>query len=202
MGTKTKIALAAALLIIAALTGWVATRNYLARQVIGRQPLVEVKGDTPSVVQPLRAEEDSAVTVKIYRPSADDITVEEKSVKGSPLAVRMAETVLQEYLKGLNEEGRNTKLLGVYRDRNNILYIDFPESFRLSFNGDIKQEYNILKSLFDTLVAAVAGTEDVRMLVEGKEVESVGGHFTTQSSLKEAIGRQESQPVTPVKPAN
>ena len=119
--------------------------------------------------------------------------MQEKKIHGSPLPVKMAEAVVAEYLKGLKEGLRDTKLLGVYRDRGNIFYIDLSDEFRRNFSGDAGQEFYLLKSLFETVTANIAGTEDVKVLIEGKEIESIGGHISSFYPLKETVKEDSRQ---------
>jgi len=75
----------------------------------------------------------------------------------------------------------------VYRDKKHVLYVDLSDDFRRSFSGDARQEFLLLKSLYETVVQNVPGAEDVRILVEGKETESIGGHFIILSALREIV---------------
>jgi hypothetical protein len=184
---KNIIAVAVLLLFIAVLSGWLFARYYHAPAEKSGSPLIELKDGTPQDYQNRAAfgiSGEDTIAVKIFYPSEDGVTPEERTVPNKPLPVAMADVVIEEYLKGLKEGLKDAKLLGVYRDRNNVLYIDLSDEFRRNFSGDARQEYHLLRSLFDTAVTNVAGTEDVRLLIEGKEIESIGGHFSILYGLK------------------
>lgn len=181
---KRNLLIALVLLIIAVLSGWLFARYYQPATSKTESPLIELKDGVPQNQDAFGISGEGKISVKIFYPTDEGITAEERVIPGSPLPVTMAEAVISEYLKGLNEGLKDTKLLGVYRDRNNVLYIDLSDEFRRNFSGDVRQEYYLLKSLFDTVVANVAGIEDVRLLIDGKEIESIGGHFYSLYGLK------------------
>jgi hypothetical protein len=181
---KRNLLIALLLLLIAAVSGWLFTRYYHAPAEKSDGPLIELKDGTPQNQAAFGISGEDTIVVKIFYPSEDGVTPEDRTIPSKPLPVAMADVVIEEYLKGLREGLKDAKLLGVYRDRNNVLYIDLSDEFRRNFSGDARQEYHLLKSLFDTVVANVAGTEDVRLLIEGKEIESIGGHFSILYGLK------------------
>jgi hypothetical protein len=173
-----------ALLIIALSAGWLVVRYYIPADQRGGNPLIELSG-VPNQSNNISANGqpvEGAVSVKIFYPSAEGIMIVEKNIKaGSPPAA-MAESIVAEYLKSLYI--KDVKLLGVYRDRKNVFYIDLSDDFKKGFSGDIRHEYRLLKSLYDTVASNVPGVEDVRILIEGKEIESIGGHFYSLYGLK------------------
>lgn len=181
-------------MLLAAVAGWFATQQYLspARQL--QTPLIELKGEPPAGGgAPLPVSDDS-VTVKIFLPSADGLMVEERKIQNNPVPVEMAEAVMSEYLKGLKGEINDVKLLGVYRDKKGVIYIDVSEEFRKNFSGDVKQEFVLLKSMYETITVNVPGAVDVRLLVDGKEIESLGGHFSALSPLGDTVRDEPGQP--------
>lgn len=187
MENKRNLLIALLLLLIAASSGWLFTRYYHAPAEKSDSPLIELKDGIPQDHQNRAAfgiSGEDMIAVKIFYPSEDGVTPEDRTIPSKPLPVAMADVVIEEYLKVLREGLKDAKLLGVYRDRNNVLYIDFSDEFRRNFYGDARQEYYLLKSLFDTVITNVAGTEDVRLLIEGKEIESIGGHFSILHGLK------------------
>lgn len=172
------------ILLVAGVSGWFFAKYYLFPTKQG-EPLVEMKEAQP---QFWMTEEE--IPVKIFYPSGEGTLPEERKVKASPLQVTMAENVIGEYLKGLREGLRDTKLLGVYKDKDNILYVDLSDEFRRSFSGDARQEYYLLRSLFETVVKNVAGIEDVKIAIEGKEIESIGGHFYALYPLRGTVAEE------------
>ncbi|HAK88874.1 MAG: hypothetical protein A2X55_11645 [Nitrospirae bacterium GWB2_47_37] len=187
MGSKKSIVIAFAVLCAAVVSGWLVTRYYFSQAEKAESPLIELKDETSKGLEALTGGVEAGIPVKIFHPSEDGMAGEERMFQNKPLPVEMAETILAEYLKLLGEGFKDAKLLGVYRDRNNVLYIDVSEEFRKGFAGDARQEYYLLRSLFDTTVKNIQGIEDVRLLIEGKEIESIGGHFRIMYGLKTIV---------------
>jgi hypothetical protein len=192
---KTTIFVALLALCIAGLAGWLFTQHYLSRPVktdkLPDKPLIEQKdavSKNQEGIKGSRTDGDNiTVSVKIFYPSEEGISTVEKSVQSSHLHLKMAEAVIAEYLKGLKEGMKDTKLLGIYKDRNNVLYIDLSDEIRKNFSGDVKHEYFFLKSLFQTVVTNIPEIEDIKLFVEGKEIQSIGGHFYTLYPLKDMV---------------
>ena len=192
------IAVASVLIIVAAASAWWLNRYFFNTAAKKEAPLFEQKeGAGTFAVFPSLP--DDTIAVRIFYPSDNNISFEQKSVQNNPLPVKMAETLITEYLKKLDGELKTTKLLGVYKDRENILYIDLSDSFSKNFYGGAKQEYYLLKSLYDTVVSNITGTTDVKLLIEGKETESIGGHFYSFYPLRE-IFEDSQQPQAQNKP--
>ena len=160
-----------------------------------KQPLIELKGGEATFNTGVPAATgDDTVAVKVFLPSDTGIMVVERRVQNNPIPVKMAEELIAEYLKGLEGGLNETKLIGVYRDKKSIIYIDMSDEFRKNFSGDIRQEFEILKSLYQTITVNIPDTEDVRLLVDGKEVESLGGHFNALYPLGDTVREDLDQP--------
>src|SRR5208337_4863706 len=189
------IAIALFFLLVAAVAGWFATQHFQSAAQQFTQPLIELKGGEATVNTDVPAvTNDDTVPVKVFLPSDEGITVVERRIQNNPIPVKMAEAVLAEYLKGLQEGLSDTKLIGVYRDKRSIIYVDVSDEFRKNFSGDIRQEFELLKSLYETITVNIPGTEDVRLLIDGKEVESVGGHFNALYPLGDTVREDLQQP--------
>jgi hypothetical protein len=194
MGNKEYIVVALLFLLVAAVAGWFVTQHFQSTAQQFKQPLIELKGGEPTVNTGVPAAAgDDTVAVKVFLPSDEGITVVERRIQNDPVPVKMAEAVAAEYLKGLKEGLNDTKLIGVYRDKRSIIYIDVSDEFRKNFSGDVKQEFELLKSLYETITVNIPGTEDVRLLVDGKEVESIGGHFNALYPLGDTVGKDPDQ---------
>jgi hypothetical protein len=141
----------------------------------------QAKGDIPSQISEIK------VPVTIYYPVGKGLVKEEKTVAAGSLPVKMVESVLREYFDGFKTNLKSTVVRGVYRDRNRVFYIDLSDEFRRGFSGDAMDEYYLLKSMYQTVVTNVSEVRDVRILIEGREVESLGGHIMTQGPLQEIL---------------
>ncbi|MEJ5226553.1 GerMN domain-containing protein [Thermodesulfovibrio sp.] len=99
--------------------------------------------------------------------------------------LQLLEKVLENYITELPSHIKDIKVLGVYRDKENVIYIDLSKN--LFTQGDAIEEYTILKSLYRTIKDNFAWVEDIRILINGKELETLGGHFSIENSLKAAL---------------
>jgi hypothetical protein len=196
MSDKKYIVIALLCLFTAAAAGWFVTQHFQSVAQQFKQPLIELKGGEATVNTGVPAASDDTVTIKVFLPADEGITVVERKIQNNPMPVKMAEEVAAEYLKGLKEGLNDTKLIGVYRDKRSIIYIDVSDEFRKNFSGDVRQEFEVLKSLYETITVNIPDTEDVRLLVDGKEVESLGGHFNALYPLGDTVREDLQQPAT------
>lgn len=121
--------------------------------------------------------------------------MEERKVQRKTAQMAVAEAVLGEFFKGpVNSKGsevpRDTKLLGLYRGSDSILYVDLSDEFRRNFSGDIAAEFLLLKGLFESLISNVQDITDVKILIEGREMESLGGHIYLLYPLKDTVSQE------------
>jgi hypothetical protein len=180
---RKKIIMISAIVITLSLVGWLVIAYYLP---VKPKPLMEDlagqgRNDMPAQFSEIR------VPVTIFYPAKSGLAKEERTVAAGSLPVKMVESVLQEYFSGFKSELKNTIVRGVYRDRNRIFYIDLSDEFRRNFSGDDGDEYYLLKSLYQTIVTNVSEVRDVKILIEGREVESIGGHMMILTPLRESV---------------
>lgn len=143
---------------------------------------------TAAVPQGERQDEDSSF-VRVYYPSEDRLVMEERRVKRQVSLPAITEEIVKEFLKGPSAVPKSsvppgTKLLGIYVGSDGILYVDLSDEFRRNFQGDTLTEFLLLKGLYDSIISNVTGVDDVKILIEGKEIESIGGHLFELYPLK------------------
>ncbi|HET6515268.1 MAG TPA: GerMN domain-containing protein [Thermodesulfovibrionales bacterium] len=149
----------------------------------------------PQEPQPAAQQQiDDLISVRIYYPSGGRLAMEERRVRrGTDLTI--AEETIEEFLKGPtsfpNTEKRiipsGAKVLGSYRGSDGILYVNLSDDFRRNFQGDAPAEFLLLKGLYETVISNVKGIDDVKIIVEGKEIESIGGHIFSLYPLKNTL---------------
>lgn len=181
---KKKAALIAVILILAVLAGWLTSRYFFSPP---EKPLVEDSSKQGKLDLPMAPSSEIKIPVTIFYPGEAGLVKEERTLAGGALPVKIAESVLQEYFKGLKDGLKNTLVRGVYEDRNKILYVDLSDEFRRNFSGEARYEYYLLKSLYLSLVTNVSEVRDVKILIEGREIDSVGGHMLSLYSLRETV---------------
>ena len=127
--------------------------------------------------------------LRIYQPRNYSLEMTERKIPRRISNTSLAEAVIEEFFKQTYVEGdpsipKNVKLLGLYKDDAQMLYIDLSDEVRRNFQGDALSEYLLLKGIYESLVSNVQDFQDVKVLVEGKEVETLGGHFSLTYPLK------------------
>ncbi|OGW39841.1 MAG: hypothetical protein A2Y97_01340 [Nitrospirae bacterium RBG_13_39_12] len=131
-------------------------------------------------------------TLKIYYPVGNQLEIEERRLQRRTTQIAVAEAVVEEFLKGpagikTPEMPKDVRLLGIYFDENKILYVDLSDEFRRNFQGDALTEFLLLKGLYESLSSNLGNIEDVKVLIEGAEKETLGGHFYLSFPLKEMV---------------
>ena len=131
-------------------------------------------------------------SIKINYPVRERLITEERKIKRQPSIPAMAGAIVEEFLKGSldNQDSlipTGVKLLNTYMGRDGILYIDFSDELRRNFQGDAYSEFLLLSGLYESIISNLAGIEDIKVLVEGKEIESLGGHISIIYPLKNTV---------------
>lgn len=132
--------------------------------------------------------------LSVYYPFEGRLQMEQRRVPRAVSRVKAAEVTVKEFLKGpagITESyvPENTRLLGIYPGEDGILYIDFSDEFRRNFQGDVLAEFLLLRGLYESLLSNVYGIDAVKVLVEGKEVESIGGHISLLKTLGDVVSQ-------------
>lgn len=115
----------------------------------------------------------------LYNGSSSAVS-EEGGREGS--AIVIAEDVIRDYIKPYN-----TQLLDLYVDRAGVIYIDFSDGLQKNFKGDALDEFNMIAGLYAKLKAAVPGFTAMKILIQGKEADSLGGHIDISKPIGEGI---------------
>ncbi|MEW6571443.1 MAG: GerMN domain-containing protein [Nitrospirota bacterium] len=136
-------------------------------------------------------------SLRIYYPAEDHLQFEEKRILRRNMPMAIAEATVEAYLKGpaggaYSVVPKNTRLLGIYKGTDRILYIDLSDEFRRNFQGDVMSEFLLLKGLYESLISNVEDIQDVKVLIEGREIETLGGHFYLLYPLKDMVAFEES----------
>jgi hypothetical protein len=181
----TKKTIAIVLLVLLFLGGVTGGYYYFSKVFSKEKPLV----DEPAEGLP---HADSFFTIRVYYPSGNRLQLEERRHPRNNANLTIAEATVEEYLKGpagatVPSIPRNVRLLGVYRGADRILYVNFSDEIRRNFQGDALAEYLLLKGLYESLISNVEDIQDVKVLIEGKEVETLGGHLYLFYPLKDII---------------
>jgi hypothetical protein len=149
--------------------------------------------------QPQLPEVTDFSVLRIYRPAHDQLLMSEIKIPKRINNTAIAEAVIEEFFRqassGDSSIPKGVKLLGLYTDAEQMLYIDLSDEVRRNFRGDAVSEYLLLKSLYESLVSNIRDFSDVKILVEGKELESIGGHFYLKYPLKNLVSYQPREDI-------
>ncbi len=132
------------------------------------------------------------VPVSIFYPSVDGLASEERFIPASASRKRTLEVVVEEYLKGPSGDipsymPEGTRLLDVYLGKDDILYLDISHEFRSGFQGDAYSEFLLLRGLYESVMTNAGDLSGMKILIEGKEVETIGGHISLKGSMDSVI---------------
>lgn len=133
--------------------------------------------------------------LRIYQPHNNRLEMTERKIPKKISNIAIAEAVIEEFFKPTAANGasgipQNVKLLGLYKDEGQMFYIDLSDEVRRNFQGDSLSEYLLLKGIYESLVSNVQDFKDCKILIEGKELETLGGHFYLKYSLKNTVAAE------------
>ena len=129
-------------------------------------------------------------TVTLYFGSRDarGLVPESRELRARMDAVGDLRSTVEALISGPEEEGvptlpSATRLLGAYI-RNGIAYLDFSGEIVDTSTGSTAGEYILIASLVNTVCSNFDEVDAVRILVEGKEVDTLGGHLLISRPLR------------------
>lgn len=126
--------------------------------------------------------------LKIYYPVEGRLLLEQRRVPKAASKQALAGAAVSEFFKGPAGLDRqylpaNVRLLGIYFGEDGMLYLDLSEELSRGFRGGALEEFLLLRGLYDSLMSNVYGVMDIKLLLEGKEVETIGGHLSVLGPL-------------------
>ncbi len=128
--------------------------------------------------------------IRLYLPKNGKLEMTEKKLPRRTKNIAIAEAVIEEFFRTPANGSpipQDVKVLGMYRDAHQNLYLDLSDELRRNFQGDALAEYLVIKGMYDSLLANLQDFQDLKVLIEGKEIESMGGHFFLKYPLKAAL---------------
>jgi spore germination protein GerM len=77
-----------------------------------------------------------------------------------------------------------TLLRDVYFDANGAIYADFSQELGLNLPGGSTSEYLAVYSILNTIFNNFSWVKGVRILVDGKEIETLSGHISLEGTFR------------------
>ena len=133
---------------------------------------IEARKDQPG-------EKDS---LRLYESSQQKHLIQDSVVLRKDTWLFVAEDVIRKYV-----EPYNVRLLDLYMDKEGVIYIDFGAELKNNFRGDALQEMRVIAGLYKGIQSTIPGFTALKILIEGKEAESFGGHIDISSPIGEEI---------------
>lgn len=129
-------------------------------------------------------------TVTLYYGSADgsSLVPEVRMIPSQDKTVDNLRNLVEALVGGPREGGVGTipasvRLRGVFIHEKTAV-IDFSSELVDDFNGGSTAEYILISSLVQTVCGNLPQVEAVRILVEGEEIETLGGHISVAGPLR------------------
>ncbi len=120
---------------------------------------------------------------QLYVYQKNEIIRKEVFLSHESNELKKMEKIVESFISNLEEPFHQVKLIGLFRDKENKIYLDF--STNLALPMDAKEEFYLLKSLYLTLKSNFNWISDVKLLIGSSEKETLSGHVLI-NSLKEA----------------
>lgn len=118
--------------------------------------------------------------LRLYTTQKRTFSNREEGQRGAYLVI--AEDIIKKSI-----EPYRVKLRDLYMDREGTIYADFSGELKNNFHGDASEEYRIISELYKGLKANIPSFTALKFLIEGKEVESFGGHIVVSRPIGEKI---------------
>ncbi|HUU49466.1 MAG TPA: GerMN domain-containing protein [Nitrospinota bacterium] len=132
--------------------------------------------------------------VKLFFSSIDGETLitESRQIIDESYGVERAKKAIIELIKGPFEKGmqtipKETKLRELYIDNNGLAYVDFSKEITQNYPKGVWTEVLGVYSIVNTLVFNFSEIKQVKILIEGKEAETLAGHIDIEEPFKDNI---------------
>lgn len=130
----------------------------------------------------LSSAEDETDLARLYESRRSSPVIRSGTVFRKDALLFVAEDIIKR-----NMEAYKVKVLDLYMDREGIVYIDLAGELKKNFRGSAAEELSLLAGLYKEISFTVPGFTALKILIDGKEVESFGGHIDISRPIGEKI---------------
>ena len=116
----------------------------------------------------------------IYYPENGELIPRKAKPSAKLTRTGVASDVVTEYLKPYNSH-----LNRCFLSTSGVAYVDISGNLRKTFRGSVMDEYLLVMGLLKSLKANISGIKSVRILIDGMEIESLGGHIDLTNPIRE-----------------
>jgi len=119
---------------------------------------------------------------RLYKPSQRDLPVRGETVLRKDELLVLVEDFIRKRV-----EPYKVDLLDLYMDREGVVYIDVSSDLKKNFRGDVAEELGIIAGLYNGIKQTVPGLTGIKILIEGREERSFGGHIDISRPIGEEV---------------
>lgn len=119
---------------------------------------------------------------RLYEGSRQETEIQDNTVFRPDAQLVAAEDTIRRYIGPYN-----VRLLDLYMDNEGVIYIDFGEEIKRNFSGGAIEELKLIAGLYKGLKAAVPGCTTLKILIQGREAESFGGHIDITKPIGDEV---------------
>ncbi len=121
-------------------------------------------------------------TNRLYVARESDSRTKDSVVLRKDKLLVVAENIIRKHF-----EPYKARLLDLYMDKKGIMYIDIGAELKRSFKGDAREELELIAGLYKNIKSTIPGFSALKILIEGSEAESFGGHIDLSRPIGEEI---------------
>jgi spore germination protein GerM len=159
-----------------------------ASSLEGEEPAAEEA--TPAPAEVAQQEAGRRISVRLYfeAPDREGLLPEERDVAFSSDLARQLRTVVEELAKGsttglLPTLPAGTRVLEVFVQARGVAYVDLSSEASSGLPGGSKAELLTVYSVVNTIVTNFPAVSRVRIVVDDRPVDSLGGHVDVSRPL-------------------
>lgn len=123
-------------------------------------------------------------SMRLYGTIKQGLDVHDNAISRRNDLIVVAEDMIRKTVKPYG-----VRLLDLYMDKEGIMYIDFGDELLKNFRGDAFEELNIIAGLYKGLKSSIPGFTALKIIIEGREVESFGSHIDISKPIGAEVAK-------------
>jgi hypothetical protein len=128
------------------------------------------------------AEKPKTDSGRLYEGGRQEPDLQDGTLIRQDAQLAAAEDTIRKYI-----EPYKVRLLDLYMDNEGVIYIDLGEEIKRNFSGGAIDELKLITGLYKGVKAAVPGCTALKLLIQGSEAESFGGHIDISGPIGDEL---------------